>query len=325
MVAPGPSFSEIIIPRSYMSIQLVFLGTGSGKPMPQRNVSSMALFRDGELFIFDCGESTQLQLTRSDLRPGAVKGIFLTHFHGDHVNGLPGLLGTFTLNRREEPLVLAGPQGLKRWLKCLHDLHILRPGFPLIVREVQQTGQIVYEGRGFHITAGILNHRVDTWGYTLDEEDRPGRFDLDQAQALGVPHGPLFGKLQRGESITLDDGTQVHPDDVLGPPRPGLKIAYCTDTVPGPEAVALARDADVLVHEATYPGGEETRAHKRGHSTAADAARCALEAGAHRLILTHISQKYVRLDDFKTTARAIFPNTQVARDLKTFEIPRRDQ
>jgi ribonuclease Z len=307
-----------------MSIQLVFLGTGSGKPMPRRNVSSMALFREGDLFLFDCGEATQLQLTRSDLRPGNLAAIFLTHFHGDHVNGLPGLVGSFTLNRREEPLVIAGPQGLKQWLQCLYELHILRPSFPLLVREIEAPGQIVYEGDGFHVEAMPLKHRVETWGYAMVEEDRPGRFDLDRARELHIPSGPLFGKLQRGEAVTLDDGRTIDPQDVLGPARPGLKVAYCSDTVPCPEAVALARDADVLIHESTYPGGEERRAHQRGHSTSADAARCAVEAGSHRLILTHISQKYLHLDEFVSSARKIFENTEIARDLATFTIERRE-
>ena len=307
-----------------MSIQLTFLGTGSGKPMPRRNVSSMALFRDGELFLFDCGEATQIQLTRSDLRPGAIQAIFLTHFHGDHVNGLPGLLGSLALNRREEPLVVVGPRGLKKWLRCLHDLHILRTAFTVHVVEIHEPGQTVFSGDGYRVEAHPLNHRVETWGYAFLEDERPGRFDLDRARQLHIPPGPLFGRLQRGESITLDDGRAISPTDVLGPSRPGLKIAYCTDTIPCPEALRLAEDADVLIHDSTYPGGEEAHAQSRGHSTSADAARCALAARARRLILTHFSQKHLHLNDFLHTARAIFPSTEAARDLATFEVQRRE-
>ncbi|RAL23900.1 ribonuclease Z [Lujinxingia litoralis] len=307
-----------------MSIQIVFLGTGSGKPMPQRNVSSVALFREGELFLFDCGEATQLQLTRSGLRPGAIRAIFLSHFHGDHVNGLPGLIGSLTLNQREEALDIYGPRGLRRWFKTLHELHILRPGFRVRLHEVAGPGK-VFEGDGFHVATQALNHRVETWGYTLIEDQRPGRFDLEQARELGIPSGPLFGRLQRGETITLSDGRQITPSQVLGPARPGLKIAYCCDTIPCEGALELARDADLVIHEATYVAGEERSAHQRGHSTSADAARCAREAGAQRLILTHISQKHLDLHEVLRGARSIFPNTEIARDLAEFSVERKDQ
>ena len=307
-----------------MSVQLVFLGTGSGKPMPNRNVSSMALFREGELFLFDCGEATQIQLTRSDLRPGALSAIFLSHFHGDHVNGLPGLLGSLTLNQRRKPLDIVGPRGLKKWFRCLHELHILRPGFPLRVHEVKQAGTVL-ERRGYHFVAHPLEHRVATWGYALVEDERPGRFDVRRAQNLDIAPGPIYGQLQDGKTVELDDGRTIEPSQVLGPSRPGLKIAYCTDTTPCEGAVELAKGADVLVHEATYPAGEERLAHRRGHSTSGDAARCARDAGARRLILTHISQKYLNLDEVVSGAQEIFANTEVARDFSTFQIKRRDQ
>ena len=307
-----------------MSIQLVFLGTGSGKPMPRRNVSSMALFREGELFLFDCGEATQIQLTRSDLRPGALEAIFLSHFHGDHVNGLPGLVGSLTLNRRDRPLTIVGPRGLKKWFKCLHELHILRPGFQVKLIEVTKAGA-VFEGEGYRVEAYPLEHRVPAWGYAMIEDSRPGRFDVGRARELGIPSGPLFGELQKGSTVTLDDGRVIEPSQVLGPPRPGLKIAYCTDTIPCGSALDLARDADLLVHESTYPPGEEELAHARGHSTAKDAAQCALKANARRLILTHISQKYLQLDEFIDGARQIFPNTEIARDLAKFTVERRDK
>lgn len=306
-----------------MSIQLVFLGTGSGKPMPRRNVSSMALFREGELFLFDCGEATQIQLTRSDLRPGALEAIFLTHFHGDHVNGLPGLLGSLTLNQRRRPLTVVGPPGLKKWFKCLHELHILRPGFRVNLHEVEGPDK-VFSGQDFHVIAHPLSHRVPTFGYAMIEDTRPGRFDVSRAQKLAIPSGPLYGQLQRGQTITLDDGRVIAPDQVLGDPRPGLKIVYCTDTIPCSGSKHLARDADVLVHESTYPAGEEERAHARGHSTAGDAAHCAVEANAKHLILTHLSQKYLHAHEFLDGARQIFANTDAAKDLKTFTIKRRD-
>ena len=305
------------------SIKLVFLGTGSGKPVPSRNVSSVALFRDGETFMFDCGESTQVQLARSPLRPGALAGIFLTHYHGDHVNGLPGFLGTLTLNQREDSLPLVAPRGLRRWLKVLRETNILGTGFRLQITEVTENG-VVLRGDGYRIEAVALDHRVDCFGYAFVEDARPGRFDVDTARSLGVPPGPMFGMLQRGQEVTLEDGTVVRPDQVLGEARPGLRIAYCCDTRPCDGAIELARDADILIHESTYPAGQERTAHKRGHSTSGDAARCARDAGARKLILTHFSQKHPRLEDFLSGARKIHSDVIAARDLMEFEVTRRE-
>lgn len=302
-------------------LKLVFLGTGSGKPTPQRGVSSVALFREGDLFMFDCGEGTQIQLQRAPLRPGALRGIFLTHFHGDHVNGLPGFIGSLTLNQRDDALDVTGPVGLRKWFKTLRELQILWPGFPVKTHEIEAAG-VVFQGEGFRIEAHPLRHRITTWGYAYIEDPRPGRFDLERARALGIPPGPLYGRLQRGETITLDDGRTISPHDVLGAARPGVKIVYCTDTAPCQGAVDLAKDADVLIHEATYPGGEEKLAHERGHSTSADAARCALAAGARRLVLTHLSQKYPRPDVFVKDAQKIFPNTVGAFDLMELDVER---
>lgn len=307
-----------------MSVKVVFLGTGSGKPTPERGVSSVVLQRDGDALMFDCGEGTQIQLGRSSVRPGSLAAIFLTHFHGDHVNGLPGLLGSFTLNSREEPIDVIGPAGLDAWFRTLRELRILWPSFPIRVHEVHEPG-VVFRGDGFHVEAQPLRHRITTWGYAYIESERPGRFDLERARALGVPPGPLFGRLQRGETVELGDGTTVRPEQVLGASRPGLRVAYCTDTSPCPGAVELAKDADLLIHEATYPAGEERLAKSRGHSSAADAARCAHKAGARQLALTHISQKHRALGLYQTGAEEIFTPTIVARDLLEVEVPRREE
>ncbi len=306
-----------------MTLRMTFLGTGSGKPMPHRGVSSFTLFREGELFMFDCGEATQIQLSRSSLRPGALEAIFLTHFHGDHVNGLPGLIGSLTLNERDRPLDIIGPVGLRQWFDCLKDLNILWPGFTVRIHEIEGA-ETVYEHDDFTVQARPLNHRDDTWGYALREDPRPGRFDVEAARELGLEPGPAFGRLQGGESVETEDGRTISPDQVLGPDRPGFKLAYCADTRPCQQTVELARDADVLVHESTYPAGEESLAHRRGHSTAADAARCARDADAERLVLTHISQRYTHLDQFRDDASEIFPDTEVARDLRELELERRE-
>jgi ribonuclease Z len=304
-----------------MAVKLVFLGTGSGKPLPHRGVSGVALVREGEVFLLDCGEGTQTQLTKSTLRPGALEGVLLTHFHGDHVNGLPGFLGSLTLNQREDALDIVGPQGMRRWFKTMRDLRILWPGFELKVQEVREPGVVLDRGT-YRWETAPLKHRVPTWGYRYVEDPRPGRFDVDAARALKIPAGPLFGRLQNGESVELDDGRVIEPEQVLGPSRPGLRVAYCTDTSPCEGAEQLAEGADVLVHESTYPGGMERLAHERGHSTSADAARLAKSAGVKKLILTHFSQKYPRTDIFVDKARAIFAETYAAEDLAEFEVER---
>lgn len=307
-----------------MTLELTFLGTGSGKPLPHRGVSSFGFFREGELFLFDCGEGTQTQMARSSLKPGALEAIFLTHFHGDHVNGLPGLIGSLTLDQRDRPLDIIGPRGLQKWFDTLRDLSILWPGFPVRLHEIGGPS-LVYEHPKFEVEAKPLDHRVEAWGYALEEFERPGRFDVSAAQELGIPSGPLYGRLQDGESIKLADGRVIDPDQVLGPARPGFKLAYCSDTRPCDSADALAADADVLIHEATYPAGEEQLAHERGHSTAADAARCASRADAEQLFLTHISQRYTDLDAHSNEVREIFENTRTARDLLSVELERRDE
>ena len=295
------------------------LGTGSGKPTPERNVSCTAVFREGELVLFDCGEGTQTQIARSQLRPGVIQVICITHFHGDHINGLPGLLGTLQLNQRTEPLTVIGPKGLKQYLQTLSRLNILGVGYGLNLIEVTEPG-VVYEGNGYAIATERLRHRVPCWGYRMFEPPRPGKFNLEQARALGVPAGPMFGRLQRGEAVTLEGGEQIQPEDVLGPARPGLALAYCCDTQPCDGAVRLAGGADLLIHEGTYGPGEEKLAHARGHSTMLDAARTARDAGVRELIITHISQKYTRIEGFAKKVREVFPQAHFARDLNVFEL-----
>jgi ribonuclease Z len=199
----------------------------------------------------------------------------------------------------------------------------LWPSFPVRIHEIQKP-EVVYDHGSFQVEAKPLNHRVKTWGYALEEADRPGRFDIGAARELEIPEGPMYGRLQGGEAIELEDGRVIDPDQVLGPDRPGFKLAYCSDTRPCDSTRELAEGADVLIHEATYPEGEEALAHQRGHSTAADAARCASHADVRRLFLTHISQRYTNLDAYATAVQDIFPNTQAARDLMTVELSRRD-
>ena len=304
-------------------ITVTTLGTGSGKPTPERSVSCTTVFREGELILFDCGEGTQVQLTRARLRPGSIGMICITHFHGDHINGLPGLLGTLQLNQRTEPLTLIGPEGIGRYIKSLSRLGVMGVGFELNITEVSKPG-VVFDCGDYSIAADKLRHRVPCWGYRLSEPDRPGRFDVDAAKALGVPPGPLFGRLQRGESVTVGDDQVITPDQVMGEARKGLSLAYCCDTQPCDGVLRLAQGVDMLIHEGTYAPDEGRTAHQRGHSTMADAARAAQKAQVDQLVVTHISPKYTRTDGFEKSIRGIFERSRIARDLDTFEIAYQD-
>lgn len=301
-------------------LRIVTLGTSSGKPTPSRNVSALAIMLDGVLVLFDCGEGTQLQITRAGLRPSRLAVVCISHFHGDHINGLPGFLSTLALNQHDKSVTVAGPRGLSEYFGTLRRLGVLVPRYRVRLEEISREGE-VYCGDRFRIRSARVEHRIETWGFRFDEHDKPGRFDLEMAKALGVPPGPLFGKLQRGENVTLSDGSVVRPEQVLGAQRPGRSVAYVTDTRPCAAAIDLAQNVDVLIHEGTY-GPELTEdAHKRGHCTVVDAAQTALRAGARRLIITHLSPKHHDIGPLLKAARAVFPETVIAQDLNSFTIP----
>jgi ribonuclease Z len=310
-------------------MKLTFLGTSSGTPSRMRNVSSVALqwSHDGSLWLFDCGEGTQHQILRSPLRLSQLERIFFTHLHGDHLFGLPGLLATRSMQEGGvSPVTLYGPPGLSRYVRCSLDVSQTRLGYPYTVTEIRPGS--VYEDDVVQVECLPLVHRIETYGYAVQEKAQPGRFDVEQAQALGIPPGPLYGRLKRGETITLDDGRVIEGQTLVAPPRPGRKLVLCGDTVYTPNAVALARDADVLIHEATHVQADRALAERSMHSTALSAAQVAREANAQTLILTHISNRYQegagsQLSDLLTEARSVFPNTLLAHDFMTFEIPRR--
>lgn len=263
--------------------------------------------------LFDCGEGTQYQLLRTDLRLSRMRYVFVTHMHGDHVLGLPGLLGTLNLSRHDRPVTIFGPPGIDRYLRDVFRSIFFRPTFPLDVVEVE-VGTIL-NADTFSVEARRLNHRVTAFGYAVHELPRPGHFRLDDAVRLGVPPGPLYGKLQRGETVTLVDGQTVHAADVVDPDRPGRRVAYCTDTGPTDAAIELARSADLLIHEATYTSDMREEAEARGHSTAAGAAEVARDAGVRQLLITHFSPRYEDPSPLLVEARAVFANTIAARDL----------
>jgi ribonuclease Z len=322
-------------------MKVIPLGTSSGKPTLKRNVSATAVVREGEWLLFDCGEGTQSQIQRAGLSPHRLSAVFITHLHGDHFNGLAGLLGTMGLDRRDRGLTLIGPTGMREYLDTLARLKILFVNYPLAVREfseeilatpTQSAGEsagplesrrglsIVYETPEYQVYARPLDHRIFALGYRIEERPRPGRFDVERAIALGIPEGPMFGRLQGGHDVQLADGRVIHPSEVLGPPRPGKTIAYCLDTRPCVATRELARGADLLIHEATYIADLSSEAHQFGHSTAAQAAAVAIEAGASRLLLTHFSTRYPDAEPLIDEARQIFPSTIGANDLMEIEV-----
>ena len=302
-------------------IRLTFLGTAASRPTVARNVSSLAVQREGEFMLFDCGEGTQRQMMRYGTGFG-IQSIFITHLHADHFLGVIGLLRTMGLQGREDPLSLFGPPGSRRVLEGAVHLGIERTQFPVHISELH-AGECVKHDK-YEIRCFGVAHGVNALGYALVEQERLGRFDPEQARALGVPEGPLFGHLHRGETVEVD-GRAISPDDLVGPPRPGRKIVYTGDTRPTPSVVEVATGADVLVHEATFGEEEAERARQTLHSTVAEAADVARQAGVRRLVLTHISARYAENPKLlETEAKTIFAKKQVARDGLEIEVPYRD-
>ncbi|MFP5260750.1 MAG: ribonuclease Z [Blastocatellia bacterium] len=303
-------------------MRVIPLGTSSGKPTLKRNVSALAVAREGEWLLFDCGEGTQTQIVRAGLNPSRLSAIFITHLHGDHFNGLSGLLSTMGLDRRARGLTLVGPHGMREYLDTLARLKILFVNYPLEVKELGSVGELttVYDAADYSVCARPLDHRIFALGYRVQERERPGRFNLERAYSLGIPAGPLFGRLQSGNDVRLDDGRVIRPHDVLGPPRPGKAVAYCTDTRPFAGSVELARGADLLIHEATYTQELKEEAREYGHSTAEQAGRVARDSGAGRLLITHFSTRYPDATPLLEEARAVFPNTVMAQDLVELEV-----
>ncbi len=307
-------------------MKIIPLGTSSGKPTLHRNVSATAVVAEGEWWLFDCGEGTQMQIARAGLSIHRLAGVFITHLHGDHFNGLAGLLSTMALDKRERELVVAGPPGIREYLDVLRRLKILWTNYPLVLceygkQDFAEAAQLqVYDSERFYVVTRPLQHRIFALGYRVQEKDRLGKFDLARAHELGIPPGPLFGKLQRGESVTLPDGRLIESCEVVGAPRPGNSVAYVLDTRPCENAVLLARDVDWLIHEATFTEDLLEEAEHYGHSTAQQAARTALDAGARRLLITHFSSRYPDASQLLTEARAVFPATTLARDLMEIEV-----
>lgn len=306
------------------AFRVTFLGTGSGTPSNHRNLPSVAVQHQGDLYLFDCGEAAQVQYRRAALSWGGLRGIAISHMHGDHVTGLLGLLMSLQLSDRTAPLDIWGPPGVEAYIRTNQQL--LRTGFSFDLKIREESGAaLLFETERIALRCAPLNHGVPCLGFRLEEPQRAGRFDLEKARTLGIPAGSLFGDLQRGREVTLADGRLIRPEDVVGPPRPGASLAYCTDTRPCAAAVELAYQVDLLIHEATYGADMAREAEARGHSTTLEAARVAHTAGARELVLTHISPRYTRGDQLETEASSLFPGARVASDLWRIEVRHRDE
>lgn len=302
-------------------LRVTFLGTSSARPTVERNVSSIAVHREGDLHLFDCGEGTQRQMMRYGVG-FTVRDIYLSHLHADHYLGVFGLLRTMGLQGRTEPLRVWTPPGGRPIIAGAVQLEIEQLPFDLQVRDLAPGEEVRHDG--YVVRAFRVDHPGGANGYALIEDPRLGRFDPERAHALGVPEGPLFGKLHRGETVRLPDGASVSPREIVGPPRPGRRVVYSGDTRPCDATVEIARGADLLIHEATFSDEEEDRAVKTGHSTAAQAAQVAARAAVRRLALTHLSARYSdRPGVLEREARAVAAAcpTVVAYDGMQIEIP----
>jgi len=304
-------------------VRIVLLGTSSAVPTLTRGLSATALVREGDVFLFDCGEGTQLQLMRSSVKRSRIHSIFIGHLHGDHLYGIAGLLSTLHMDGRETPLNVFGPEGLRVFLNAAFRTSDLQFEFKLTLREFPRgfRGRVLDE-EDFYVEALPLDHSIFCLGWRFQEKEKPGVFNLERAEELGIPRGPLYGRLQHGESITLSDGRIITPDMVLGAPRPGKSVVYCLDTQFSERSIRLADKCTTLIHETTFGPDAIDMARERKHSTMEDAARVAKEAGAQTLIATHFSTRYDgrQIAQIGDDAREVFEPITIARDLLEVEI-----
>ncbi len=299
-------------------MELIFLGTSAGVPTRSRNVTAILLdlqhpTRAG-LWLFDCGEGTQHQLLRTAWHPGKLDKIFITHLHGDHLFGLPGLLCSRSMAGIAHPLTIYGPTGIAEFVETTLRLSGSWTDYPLEVVEIGEG--LVFEDECYRVTARRLNHPVECYGYRIEEHDRPGALDAAALIADGVRPGPLFQRLKQGETVTLEDGRVVNGRDYLSPPQAGKKLAIFGDTSPCPSALLLAQGVDVAVHEATLEVAMEEKANGRGHSSTRQAAQLARDAGVGKLIVTHVSSRYDARggESLLAECRAVFDNCILAED-----------
>ena len=304
-------------------MEIIFLGTGAGKPSNRRNVSSLILnlaAEAGEYWLFDCGEATQHQMMRAPISPHRVSKVFITHLHGDHVFGLPGLLTSRSMVEKAPPLEVYGPTGIKELLETIMRLTQSYMTYDLTIHEIQ-TG-VIFESQQFKVKTQKLRHRVPSFGFRIEEADKPGKLDMKKLRAEGISTGSVLKKLKKGEQVQLEDGRVIHGKDYVGVSAAGKIVAILGDTQPCTNACELAYQADVLVHEATFGNAFEKYARMRGHSTAREAAQVAKDSNVKQLILTHISQRYSEGDEesLLRECRDIFPSVKISHDLECFTV-----
>jgi len=304
-------------------LRIIFLGTGGSLPTRNRNPSAVMVNRKGELILFDCGEGTQQQMMRAKTGMMSLSSIFISHFHADHFLGIPGLIQTMSFMGRKEPLLIYGPEGTREFTELFKALGYFNLKYE--VRGVQLKPGDTVEGEDYVIRALKTDHSIPSLGYALVENPRPGRFNREKAVELGIPPGPLFAKLQRGNSVEIN-GKTIKPEDVMGTSRPGRTIVYSGDTRPCESVLEASRNADLLIHDGSFADEMADWAEESKHSTAGEVAALSKEAGVRKLILTHISSRYT--DDpapILTDSKKIFENVVVAEDLMEVEIPYRPE
>jgi ribonuclease Z len=302
-----------------MSLQIIFLGTAASIPTLSRALPSVVVKRKGEVLMFDCGEGVQRQMIRAGVGFHRKMKIFVTHMHGDHVLGLPGLLQTMSLLDRQRELEIYGPVGIKAFVKAIEKTVQFVLTFPVEIHEIRKK-ETICEEKEYEVQAAETDHVIPSWAYALIEKPRPGRFDPKKAESLGIPEGPLWSKLQHGEKVKTPRGDIVSPNQAIGVPRPGRKIVYSGDTRPTKNLLQLAKGADLLIHEATLENELKEKAQEDGHSTPAQAATIAKKAGVKRLVLTHVSSRYKNTKNLLEQARKIFPQSDVAEDLMEIDV-----
>ncbi len=311
-------------------MNITFLGTSSGVPSLTRNVSSLALklSQSSEVWLFDCGEGTQHQIMKSNIKSSQIKKIFITHMHGDHIYGLPGLLASLGLSGNSKGIEIYGPSELRSFINSVLKSSFCKLSFPLHFVEIEKfasDNKILFENHKIKVNCACLKHKIPAYGYRVSEKDRPGIFDIKKAESLKIAPGPIYSELQQGKKVTLADGRIFDGKEFCGPPRNGESFVYCTDTVFCESAVSLSKNADLLVHESTFSQEDESMAHEKLHSTTIMAAKTALLSNTKKLIITHLSPRYTNKNpitpiDLLKEAQKVFPNTHLAKDFLTVEI-----
>ena len=298
-------------------MQIVFLGTGGSWPSKERNVSAVAMRIGSDVLLFDCGEGTQRQLMSSNVSFMKINRVLISHFHGDHFLGLPGLIQSMSLNNRKKPLEIYGPHGTVKLVNIIINLGYFTPTFDFVVKDLKDNDTVKCDG--YIIKAKTAEHNVPTLAYAVEEDTRQGRFNVKKAKKLGIPEGPLFRRLQKGENVTVND-KMVTPDMVLGKSRKGKKIVYIPDTKPSKAIADFAKGSNVLIHDATADSSLEKKANKYGHSSARQAAVIAKKAGVKLLFLTHISPRYEDAGILEKDAKKVFSNSVVAEDFLVYDV-----